>query len=284
MNVLDRLLSDEVRARLDDLSSALAGGYASAAPFPHAVIDDFLPADLLEHALAAFPRPGEIVWQRFEGEHEKKFGYFNAEDMPSSLRDVLYFLNSPVILGFLERLTGIQGLIPDVYYYGGGLHQTERGGFLDLHADFNRPVHLRLNRRLNLLLYLNRGWKEEYAGHLELWNREMTHCVQRILPVFNRCVIFTTDDHSFHGNPTPLTCPETQTRKSIVAYYYTAFPPNAEEQPWHSSLFQTPQQENAPEDASSSAATARTIKNALRRVIPPIAIDVYHRLRGNRGG
>jgi Rps23 Pro-64 3,4-dihydroxylase Tpa1-like proline 4-hydroxylase len=90
-----------------------------------------------------------------------------------------------------------------------------------VHADFNRHEKLNLDRRLNLLLYLNRDWKEEYGGHLQLWTRDMGRCVVKVLPVFNRCVVFSTTDFSYHGHPDPLTCPPGRTRKSIAMYYYT---------------------------------------------------------------
>ena len=112
---------------------------------------------------------------------------------------LLEFVKGCVFLEFLESLTGIDGLIPDPYYEGGGLHPIVPGGFLKVHADFNWHKDLKLDRRLNVIVYLNRNWKEEYGGHLELWNREMTRCERRVLPIFNRCVIFSTTDFSYHG-------------------------------------------------------------------------------------
>src|SRR5262249_6397264 len=104
----------------------------------------------------------------------------------------------------------------------GGMHQSVRGGFLNVHADFTvHPQHVNWRRRLNVIVYLNQDWKEEYNGHLELWSRDMTRCVKRVTPVFNRWVLFATDDTSFHGHPVPLACPPSLTRKSLALYYYT---------------------------------------------------------------
>jgi Rps23 Pro-64 3,4-dihydroxylase Tpa1-like proline 4-hydroxylase len=119
----------------------------------------------------------------------------------------------------------------------GGLHQIERGGFLDVHIDFNVHPKLRLDRRLNMLIYLNHDWPEEYGGHLELWSRDMTSCEKRILPLFNRTVIFSTTDGSFHGHPRPLSCPEGRTRKSVSLYYYTSGRPEEERSPAHDTIF-----------------------------------------------
>src|ERR1041385_9291271 len=101
-------------------------------------------------------------------------------------------MNSFEMLLWLEALTGIEGLIPDPYFGGGGLHQIEPGGFLKIHADFNVHPKLHLDRRLNMLIYMNRDWREEYGGHLELWDAEMRKCRKRILPTFNRTVVFST--------------------------------------------------------------------------------------------
>ena len=101
------------------------------------------------------------------------------------------------------------------------MHLIEPGGFLKIHVDFNWHERLKLDRRLNLLLYLNRDWPEEYGGHLELWNHDVSRCVKRILPIFNRCVIFNTSESSHHGHPDPMKCPPGRCRKSLALYYYT---------------------------------------------------------------
>jgi hypothetical protein len=134
-------------------------------------------------------------------------------------RDLLREFNSPGCLQFLETLTGIGNLMPDPYFEGGGLHQIEPGGFLKVHADFNWHPRLRLDRRLNLIVYLNQDWREEYNGHLELWDRSMSLAVRKVLPVFNRAVVFSTTSWAYHGHPEKLACPPGQTRKSLALYY-----------------------------------------------------------------
>ena len=91
-----------------------------------------------------------------------------------------------------------------------------------MHADFNHHKPMNLERRVNVLIYLNKGWREEYGGQLELWDREMTKCVHSIVPSFNRCVIFNTTGESMHGNPEPVNHPDGMPRRSIALYYYTA--------------------------------------------------------------
>ena len=142
-----------------------------------------------------------------------------------------------MFLKFLEELTGITNLISDPSFRGGGLHSIYRGGKLGVHVDFNKHEQYGLDRRLNLLLYLNKDWREEYGGHIELWDREMKECVRSYLPKFNRVVIFTTTSASFHGHPEPLSCPEHMNRKSMALYYYTNGRPEEGIEECHSTVF-----------------------------------------------
>lgn len=213
--------------------------YLAAQPFPHIAIDGLFDDALLDEVLAHFPGPGDLDWGEFESEKEKKLGLRPGGDatVPPSVRWFMWNMSSPPVLEFLEALTGIEGLIPDPYFGGGGLHQIEPGGFLKIHSDFNWHPKLKLDRRLNVLVYLNRNWQEEYGGHLELWDEEMTRCVERILPVFNRTVIFNTTDTSYHGHPTALSCPPGRTRKSASFYYYTNGRPEGEAATPHDTIF-----------------------------------------------
>jgi hypothetical protein len=159
------LFSVDFSEHLLALADGLTEEFRTAAPFPHIAIDDWLPDEPLRRALAEFPRPGDREWQRFASQDERKLAFNFVEQLPPALRDILFFLNSATILQFLERVTGIKGLIPDPYFAGGGLHQIERGGHLGIHADFNVYERLRLDRRLNLLLYLNEDWLDPTAVH-----------------------------------------------------------------------------------------------------------------------
>jgi Rps23 Pro-64 3,4-dihydroxylase Tpa1-like proline 4-hydroxylase len=216
----------------------LRASYASAQPFPHVVIDDFLPPAILEQVLAEFPGPDAIDWKRFKDGTGRKLATREEAQLGPATRAFLHNLNSSRFLRFLEELTGIDGLLPDPHFEGGGLHQIERGGYLKIHADFNRHEKLKLDRRLNILIYMNKDWREEYGGHLELWSTDMRECVKRVLPVFNRCVVFSTTDNSFHGHPEALTCPEGASRKSVALYYYSNGRPTNELSLSHSTLYQ----------------------------------------------
>lgn len=212
--------------------------YLSAEPFPHIALDGLFDDEALDIVLREFPAPADMQWMKFDSSTEKKLGYFHEKSrISNAIRDFLSEMNSFEMLLWLEALTGIDGLIPDPYFGGGGLHQIEPGGFLKIHADFNVHPKLKLDRRLNMLIYLNRDWKEDYGGHLELWDTNRKACRERILPVFNRTVVFSTSDTSYHGHPHPLTAPPGVTRKSVSLYYYTAGRPSAERSAPHDTIF-----------------------------------------------
>ena len=259
---------------LSELSARLAAQYRTASPFPHVVLDNFIQDEhVLDEVLREFPNPGSIDWTHYNQQTEKKLATKDESQIGPTTRHLLQQFNSSIFCLFLEKLTGIEGVIPDPHFWGGGLHQIERGGFLKIHSDFNRYDKLKLDRRLNVLLYLNRNWKEEYGGHLELWSRDMRRCEQRILPIANRCVIFSTASHSYHGHPDALTCPEGWTRKSLALYYYSNGSPQDEKT--YSTNFRARPGERLIDDA----------KSLTRRLMPPILLDCVKTFRkGKRTG
>lgn len=200
----------------------LVEGYRDAKPFPHIALDDFLDPAAASLAQEAFPRVQDEGWIHYVHVNEKKHGLNKMDRLPPYLRTVIETLNEARFVHWLEQLTGIQGLKADPMLEGGGLHQTQRGGFLNIHADFTVHPHKRTwKRRVNVLVYLNKDWQPAWGGDLELWERDMSACGQKIAPLFNRCVIFNTDEDSYHGLPEPIQCPENETRKSIALYYFT---------------------------------------------------------------
>lgn len=196
--------------------------YISAFPYPHIVIDNFLKREIATEAMKEFPGIAADRWIHYLHYNEKKHGLNNLEYLPEVFRLLIKQLNSIEFLKILSGITGIKNLHADETLEGGGLHQSSRGGFLNIHADFTvHPHHSHWQRRVNLLIYFNKEWEPEWGGDLELWDNQMHRCEQKISPVFNRCVIFNTDADSFHGFPDPIQCPDGITRKSLALYYYT---------------------------------------------------------------
>lgn len=232
--------------RLNAATEQDAQSYQTATPFPHISFDDFLPEATYREALAQYPSPEQVSdWRRVEATDDKgriaqnlKLGYSNEHRMGPVLRDLIYTLNSGAFIRYLEKLTGIPDLLPDPHLVGGGLHQYLPGAILRLHADFSKLRGSLLDRRLNLLLYLNEEWQPGWGGYLELWDRDMRECRERIAPTGNRCVIFSTTGTSYHGMPDPLACPPGKTRRSLALYYYSNGRPPDEAKPTHDTLWQ----------------------------------------------
>lgn len=212
------LVSPEIDRRK---GSELNAQYVSASPFPHIAIDDFLPPQVLERCLAEFPTKAS-AGATFDRDQERFKSQFNPDEMGPWLRSLFYGFNSRPFIQLLQNITGIKGLIPDPYFLGAGFHEITNGGHLSVHADFNHHKPMDLERRINVLIYLNKGWPESYGGSLELWDHGMKSCVRKLAPEFNRCVIFNTTSESWHGNPDPVNHPNGVTRKSIALYYYTS--------------------------------------------------------------
>ena len=197
--------------------------FLNANPFPFIIIDDFFSKEFLNDVLNQFPNLAEQKkTTNYDNKNEVKFANNQYKNFPNNIKRLFDFLNSDFFLNFLQRITSIQEkLITDFELNGGGLHEIKKGGLLKIHSDFNKHPNLDLDRRLNVLIYLNKDWKEEYGGHLEFWDKEMTSCREKVLPIFNKMVIFSTTDNSNHGHPDPLNCPNNMSRKSIATYYYT---------------------------------------------------------------
>lgn len=254
-------------------ADSLAEEYRDAAPYPSIAIDNFLPAEMGEEILREFPAPADMLGADKFQNYEKRVAV-NPEDseFPKSLEHIFYELNSHKIINFLERLTGITGLVADPHFIGGGLIHTLAGGKLPLHVDFTHHRHTNLFRRVNLLIYFNKDWQGDWGGGIELWSAGGEECVKRFEPKFNRAVIFEISDKTWHGLPDPIRCPVDVTRKSINLYYYTA-----EENPdQEKEVFWTHHLKRVD---SLQDRYLWTISKFFYAVIPPIIIHAIRKLR-----
>jgi hypothetical protein len=249
-----------------------AAEYRAAAPFPHVVLDDFLPADVIEACIAEFPTPDSEWLFHTDWGNSKKFATNDESLMGPTIRHVVNEFNAGPMIRFLEELTGITGLVGDPHLVGGGMHLLGEGGYLRVHADFNLHEHLKLDRRINVLLYLNPDWREEWGGNLELWNRDMTACERQVVPIANRCVIFNTTDIALHGNPEPVRCPAGMARRSLAFYYYTAGRPKAERSAPHTTLY--------PGRGKRARPPMKTrLREVALRWLPPAIVDGVRTVR-----
>lgn len=227
-------------------------------PFPHLVLDDLFPPELLAEIQTEVPdnpdleEDGICVKGSSETDCYRKYRKIQyLSNFKPATHSLIHYFHSSAFIEFLEKLTGIPHLQSDPSNFGGGVHQTLPGGSLEIHADFNylkkRSKSLNstgvLFRRVNAFVYLNPDWKEEYNGCLELWPRDMSRCGQMIAPLLGRFVVFACTDFSYHGHPLPLTCPKGRTRRSIAMYYYNSERPadeciDGQCDKWHTTIFQ----------------------------------------------
>lgn len=218
---------------------SLRRSYQQARPFPHMVLDNFLTPDAAQAAAGSFFSFDEARARGFEFKavnENLKIQIVDPKKFPPAIAQLADALSSPEFMRDLSYITGIDNLIWDPTYAGGGMHQTAQSGWLDVHVDFNYNEPLQLHRRLNILVYLNPEWDESWGGMLELWDPEVQHCEQRVVPAFNRCAVFTTSEISFHG-VTAVTCPDGKQRCSFAAYYYTREAPAGWDGTKHSTIF-----------------------------------------------
>jgi hypothetical protein len=203
-----------------------APAFQNARPFRHLVFDDLLVLTAKEALVKAFPAPDWPGWDRGRGDSDpfqpKKLTCADLDTIPDPLDRLLYELNSGPFLGWLEKLTGIDALLPDLHLFGGGLHSSGPGGKLLPHIDFHFGQNRLLHRRLNLLVYLNPSWSPENNGALELWDQKKDKIEREVYPELGRTVIFQTDADSMHGFSKPLLG---RFRNSVALYYYTATAP-----------------------------------------------------------
>lgn len=205
-------------------------------PFYHSIIDNFLDEQRAKTISQEFPDYHSDVWYCYNNPLENKKTCNNWYHFGPETYKLLSYLNSREFITQLQRITGIQRLYPDIGLHGGGLHIHGRGGKLNVHLDYSIHPKLKLQRKLNLILYLSENWDSQWGGGLELWshNKETNKPDNKVVTIdniFNRAILFDTTQNSWHGFPTPLTCPEGIYRKSIAVYYLTDPPEGVDPRP-----------------------------------------------------
>jgi Rps23 Pro-64 3,4-dihydroxylase Tpa1-like proline 4-hydroxylase len=255
-----------------DIAKSVGGQYAdkyqSGEPYHHICIDGFLPETVLENVVADLENMPDAEASFGRAQENLKSSY-SPERLPAYTRNLFYAFNSRPFILFLEAMTGISGLIPDPFFVGAGIHKTLNGGHLDIHADFNVHKHMRVERRLNVLIYLNRDWQEDWGGSFEVWDNDMTKKMASFVPTFNRMVCFSTGSDTFHGNPEPVNHPNGEPRQSIALYYYTATWDDTRKE--HTTLFK-------PRPGSKDQADHLVARRAfVKDVLPPA---LYRRVAG----
>lgn len=218
---------------------ALRDQFASARPFPHFKIDNFLVPEKALEIAQAYPDFETALSQgrTFRSANErKKIQITNSALYPKPIAELNELLASQEFLNDLSFITGMPNLLADDQLVGGGMHMTGPGGKLDVHVDFNYIEDRKLHRRLNLLVYLNPSWNENWGGHIQLWDRTVQNCEASFAPIMNRCVVFETNEISYHG-VVPISPDAPGPRQSFATYYYTREAPAHWTGHSHSTIF-----------------------------------------------
>lgn len=203
-----------------------AACYQNTQPFPHYALDDALEksvAEKIQQEILALPLE---KFDRYNNPFEQKYTLRNKHELPPCLKQLFSYLQSDT---FVQRLSAFVGypLMVDSTRNFHGVHLYENGDSLDIHVDAGIHPTLRHKKQVTVGFYLSHQWKESYGCELEIWRGsnagiekpEIYECVKKIAPVFNRMVIFTNTDNSWHGNPVPADCPPEARRIFITVSY-----------------------------------------------------------------
>jgi 2OG-Fe(II) oxygenase superfamily len=260
-----------IAGRLEDVANEFGPLYRASEPFPHIVLDGVFRGEVLDEVLSEWPGWDDVTWISYDdGSYERgKRTSCDVDRFGPTIRQVLAEISGPPFLEFLGRLTGIGGLMPDPYFASAGLFDVVDGGFLKIHGDFNINQRTGLDRRCNVLIYLNHDWTDTNGGQLEFWRARPLRRERSIVPIFNRMVIFDTRPNAYHGHPTPVCAPAGTTRKAISAYYFTRGRPFREQ-------FYGAQGNRTPGGALSRPAQLRAVGKA---VTPPIVLEAAKQLQ-----
>ncbi len=247
---------------------ALKQSFDTAYPYRHLVMDNFLDADFAMALYEKFPSVEQLS-THWKGLNENKYEGSDYTKFAPEFKQLRDRLMSEDFYQLLTQITGIKDVFITPDSLGSGIHQGENGSFLDIHIDFNIHTKLDVHRRLNLLIYLQKDWKQEYGGHLELWNADMSQCEKKVVPQFNRCVLFETSEISYHGYG-KITVPPDITRKSFFAYFYTKERDNAA--PYHDTVFRARPEEGKAKQIKTTI--KESLKNTAKATLRKLGIKL----------
>lgn len=263
MSVLTSVLNTKIIN--DSTIAAQREAFQTAQPYKHIVIDNFLDADIAESLYQNFPKMTQLR-KHYKGLNENKSEGSSFDEYHGDFVRVLDAIKSEAFVKWLEQVVGIDDLVLPDDHRGAGVHQGRNGSFLDIHVDFSIHPILNMHRRLNLLIYLNKDWKEAYGGHLELWNEDVSKLEKKVLVGFNKAVIFETTDTSYHGYDV-INIPEDQSRKSIYSYYYS---PIGEGVKYHDTIFKPRPTDSAMKKVQTNA--KESVKNTIKKTLKGLGL------------
>jgi Rps23 Pro-64 3,4-dihydroxylase Tpa1-like proline 4-hydroxylase len=198
--------------------------FGKSGPFDHVVIDNFFQDEFARELACEFPSFDSEVWHQYDNPIEIKKACNNWNLFDKKTYQAFSLLCSADFLSYLSRqIFNGQALHSDPGLNGGGWHIHKQGGKLNTHLDYSLHPKTQLQRKFNIIIYMNPKWIPSWGGALGFWDNKSTEkpgdLQKSVDCIFNRAVIFDTTQNSWHGLPEPVTCPDTETRKSIAVYY-----------------------------------------------------------------
>lgn len=212
---MEKIFGDWINA-----TESLNKSFINGEPYEHVVINNFFNKDFLIGLINNFPSIDDSnnKWYIYNNPIEKKYALNNFNNLPI-YNELFKYLQTDDFISIISNVTSIKNLENDPHLHGAGLHYHPRGGKLDMHLDYSIHPITGKERRVNLIIYLNNEWKEEYNGDLQLWDTNFIEPIKKYYPYYNRAILFRTSDISYHGLPNPIKCPESTGRKSLAIYY-----------------------------------------------------------------
>ncbi len=246
----------------------LAADFQAGLPYKHLVLDNFLNADVADALYDSFPSVDKLA-KHYKGLNENKSEGSNFNDFAPVFTQVRQEIMSAGFAQWMQQVTGISGVYVTDDNLGTGLHQGGDGSFLDIHVDFNIHHVKNVHRRLNMLIYLNKNWKPEYGGAMEMWNADMSQCTKKVPCDFNRCLIFETNDISYHGY-SKVSLPPGMTRKSFYTYFYTEITDKTLLNKYHDTIFKPKPEDSTLKKVQTN--TKETAKNFVKGTLKKIGV------------
>lgn len=205
-------------------------------PFNYWILDNFLDVEdarQLSKEFIDYDNPTEEIIH-YQGWIAEKKTCNKWDRFPPLTYKVFTNLLSVDFISKLSDITGVTPLYPDIGLHGGGWHMHGQSGRLAVHLDYSIHPKLDLQRKLNLILYLEEDYDPAWGGSLQFWShdekkKKPKYKVREVEPIFNRAVLFDTTQNSWHGFPEPIHPPAGKMRKSFAVYYMTDITKTAEE-------------------------------------------------------
>lgn len=196
-------------------------------PYPYLSIDDVLDlefANLLQEELLNIDKS---EFDRYNNPFEQKYTLRNKFNYPPLLNKLITYLESKEFISKIETVLGYE-LIKDETRNFHGVHLYDKNDYLDIHVDAGIHPSMKLKKQLTLGIYLSRNWTDINGCELEIWDGEnsinvdakISRCVDKIIPKFNRLVLFSNEDNSWHGNPEPVKNTDIESKRIFITVSY----------------------------------------------------------------